>query len=95
MGWIKVQNPSEPIWWNSETGEMVVMYGPPNPRDSPSVWQSDTTSADAPGNEIQDNLFVILCIDWTEREGEPSRVIKTAFSEPNARAELEKLGIPI
>lgn len=93
MGWIKYEN--EPVWWDPDERTMVVVYGPPNPRDTPAVWSASLTPTETPYNEVQDDLFVVLRIDWTERDGEPAEVIETRISEAGVRETLTEFGIDI
>lgn len=93
MGWIKYED--DLVWWNSNTGEMVIAYRPPNPRDTPAIWASDAPPSDTPFNEVQDDLFIILKLDWTERKKDPAEVVSTVLTEERVREVVSDMGISV
>ena len=92
MSWIKLKG--EPVWWDPDESEMIAVYGPPKPWDTPAVWSSDLPPSEAPFNEVQDDVFVIIQFEWADREGEPAKVVSTEYSEGKLREKLEGIGIP-
>lgn len=91
MSWIKHRG--ERVWWNPDEHLMVMVYSPPNPSSTPTVWSSDLARPDVPFNEVQDDTSIILRMDWSERDGEPAEVVRTVYSEERVREELEEIGI--